>query len=149
MCLSEMSATDRHGQSVSYLQLAHNRRNPVTGASTAEIIHGPGRTDCVEREGTARLVRSISHFLDRGEAVVASTGSGAEAEAIDSRPFRGAWVLDRLWCADGGSTTASSDCSRECRGKRGPPWWRKWARLGGEERVSSNSEGKEVWGNKG
>lgn len=57
MYLRRTRATDPHGQSVSYLQLAHNRRNPLTGAPTAEIIHSFGRAD---REGLARLVRSIT-----------------------------------------------------------------------------------------
>ena len=95
MYLRETRATDRHGQSVSYLQLAHNRRNPVTGAPTAEIIHSFGRADRVDREGLARLVRSISRFLDPAEAVAASTAG--EVEVIDSRPLGGALALDHLW----------------------------------------------------
>ncbi|MDA8332983.1 MAG: hypothetical protein M0027_17590 [Candidatus Dormibacteraeota bacterium] len=75
--------------------MTHNRRNPVTETSTAEIIHSFDRADGVERERLARLVRSISRFLDSGDAVVASIAG--EAEVIDCRPSGGAWILDRLW----------------------------------------------------
>ena len=95
MYLRETRATDRHGQSVSYLQLAHNRRNPLTGAPTAEIIHSFGRADRVDREGLARLVRSISRFLEPGAAVAATAENGVEV--VDSRPLGGALVLDHLW----------------------------------------------------
>jgi hypothetical protein len=40
-------------------------------------------------------VRSISRFLDPGEAVAATTGD--EVEVVDSRPMGGALVLDHLW----------------------------------------------------
>ena len=95
MYLRETRATDRHGQSVSYLQLAHNRRNPLTGAPTAEIIHSFGRADRVDREGLARLVRSISRFLEPGAAVAGTAENGVEV--VDSRPLGGALVLDHLW----------------------------------------------------
>jgi len=95
MYLRETRATDRHGQSVSYLQLAHNWRHPRTGAPTAEIIHSFGRADRVDREALARLVRSISGFLEPGAAVAATAQSGVEV--VESRPLGGALGLDHLW----------------------------------------------------
>lgn len=72
MYLRETRALDRHGHNVRYLQLAHNRRDPRTGVPKAEIIHSFGRADRVDREALARLVRSISRFLDPGTAVAAA-----------------------------------------------------------------------------
>ena len=95
MYLRETRAIDRHGRTVSYLQLAHNRRDPKTGVPKAEIIHSFGRADRIDREGLARLVRSISRFLDPAEAVAATTGD--HVEIVDSRPLGGALVLDQLW----------------------------------------------------
>ena len=43
----------------------------------------------------ARLVSSISRFLDPASAVAAA--SGAEVEVVDSRHLGGAWTLDRIW----------------------------------------------------
>ena len=48
---------------VSYLQLAHNERHPVSGNPAAKVIHNFGRADEVDRAGLARLVASISRFL--------------------------------------------------------------------------------------
>ena len=49
---------------MSYLQLAHNERHPLTGAPTAKVIHSFGWADSVDRGALARLVSSISRFLD-------------------------------------------------------------------------------------
>lgn len=95
MYLRETKRTNRDGRTVSYLQLAHNRRDPETGVPKAETIHSFGRADHIDREGLARLVRSISRFLEPGEAAAVTTGE--EVEVVDSRPVGGAWVLDHLW----------------------------------------------------
>ena len=80
---------------VSYLQLAHNERHPVTGSPVAKVIHSFGRADKVDRAALARLVASISRFLDPGKAVAAA--AAGEVEVIDSRRMGTAWVLGRLW----------------------------------------------------
>jgi hypothetical protein len=49
----------------------------------------------VDRDALARLVASISRFLDPQQAIAAAhTG---EIEILDSRRFGGAWLLDQLW----------------------------------------------------
>lgn len=45
--------------------------------------------DC---DGLARLVKSISRFLDPADAV-----ADGEVAILDSRPLGTAWVADRLW----------------------------------------------------
>ncbi len=80
---------------VSYLQLAHNERHPVTGNSTAKVIHNFGRAETVDREALARLVASISRFLTPEQAMVAA--AGAQVEVLDSRRLGGVWVLDQVW----------------------------------------------------
>ena len=95
MYLREARRRNRDGSTVSYLQLAHNERHPVTGASTAKVIHSFGRADSVDRAALARLVASISRFLDPAQAVTAA--AGADVEVLDSRRLGGAWVLDQLW----------------------------------------------------
>jgi hypothetical protein len=62
---------NKDGTVVSYLQLAHNERHPVTGSPVAKVIHSFGRADKVDRAALARLVASISRFLDPGKAVAA------------------------------------------------------------------------------
>ena len=95
MYLRETKRRNADGSSVSYLALAQNERDPVTGVPRARIIHRFGRADQVDREGLARLVRSISRFLDPAEAV-AATASG-EVSIIESRTIGSAWLADRLW----------------------------------------------------
>jgi hypothetical protein len=95
MYLREARRRNRDGSVVSYLQLAHNERHPETGAPTAKVIHSFGRAETVDRAGLARLVSSISRFLDPEQAVAAA--AGAEVEVLDSRRLGGAWVADRVW----------------------------------------------------
>jgi hypothetical protein len=59
------------------------------------VIHNFGRAENVDRVGLARLVASISRFLDPQPAVRAA--AGAEVEVLDSRRLGRAWVLDRVW----------------------------------------------------
>jgi len=83
---------------VSYLQLAHNQRHPVSGNPVAKVIHNFGRADKVDRAALARLVSSISRFLTPEQAAVAAAATaGGQVEVLDSRRLGGAWTLDRLW----------------------------------------------------
>jgi len=93
--LRESRRRNKDGTVVSYLQLAHNERHPVTGSPVARVIHNFGRADRVDRPGLARLVASISRFLEPGQAVAAA--AAGEVEVLDSRRMGGAWVLGRRW----------------------------------------------------
>jgi hypothetical protein len=93
--LRETRRTNRDGSVVRYLQLAHNERHPQTGNPVAKVIHNFGRLEQVDRAGLARLVSSISRFLDPATAVAAA--SGADVEVVDARHLGGAWTLDRIW----------------------------------------------------
>ncbi len=95
MYLRETHRHNKDGTTVSYLQLAHNERHPVTRVPTTKVIHNFGRADRVDREGLARLVRSISRVLDPADAARAE--ASGEVSVIDSRPMGGAFVLDQLW----------------------------------------------------
>ena len=86
---------NKDGTVVSYLQLAHNERHPRTGSPVAKVIHSFGRADKVDRAALARLVGSISRFLDPGTATAAA--AAGEVEVIDSRRMGAAWVLGQLW----------------------------------------------------
>jgi hypothetical protein len=74
----------------------------VTRVSTVRVIHNFGRAELVDRAALARLVSSISRFLDPAEAVAASHG-GVEAgvEVLDCRRLGAAWVLGRIWARVG------------------------------------------------
>ena len=93
--LRETKRKNRDGSIVGYLQLAHNERHPVTGVPSAKVIHNFGRADTVDREALARLVGSISRFLEPQQAMTAA--HRAEVEVLESRRLGGGWVLDQLW----------------------------------------------------
>ena len=97
--LRETRRTNRDGTVVSYLQLAHNQRHPVSGNPVAKVIHNFGRADQVDRAGLARLVASISRFLTPEQAVAAAGAAefGGEVEVLDSRRLGAVWTLDRIW----------------------------------------------------
>jgi Transposase DDE domain len=93
--LRESRRRNKDGTVVSYLQLAHNERHPVTGSPVAKVIHNFGRADLVNRAALRRLVASISRFLEPQQAAAAA--AAGEVEVLDSRRMGGVWVLDRLW----------------------------------------------------
>src|SRR4051812_49636338 len=90
---------NRDGSVVRYLALAHNERHPVTGSPVAKVIHNFGRADKVDRDALARLVASISRFLEPEQAVAAAAGTGGEI--LNSRRLAGARTLDPLWARPG------------------------------------------------
>ena len=114
MYLRETRRKNKDGSVVSYLQLAHNERHPVTGSPTAKVIHNFGRTDTVERGALARLVSSISRFLAPDQAAAAATPGGGEVEILDIRRLGGGWTLDRLWARLG----ISAAIRRAAQGRR-------------------------------
>ena len=95
MYLRTIKRRNKDGSEVSYVQLAHNVWDPVKQQSRAEVIHSFGREDQLDREALARLVRSITRFLDPEQALEAQAPEGMSFLA--SRPMGGAWVLDHLW----------------------------------------------------
>jgi IS4 transposase len=94
--LRETKRRNKDGSQVSYLQLAHNERHPVSGSPVARVIHNFGRADQLDREALRRLVASISRFLEPAEAVSAGCGLD-EVEVLDARRCGGAYVLDALF----------------------------------------------------
>jgi transposase len=82
------------GSTVRYLQLAHNVWDPVTKRSVVRVLHHLGREDQVEPDAIRRLIRSLSRVLEPGEALALAS---PELRLVESRPYGGAWLLDRLW----------------------------------------------------
>lgn len=86
-------------ESVEYVQLAHNYRNPKTGRSQAKIFYNFGRKGEVDVEALKRLAMSISRFLDPDDAQEVRKALGEEwpFEFLGARQFGGTWFLDELW----------------------------------------------------
>jgi len=97
MYLRETKRRNADGSVVSYLALAQNERDSVTGVPRAQIVHRFGRTDTVDRQALARLVGSISRFLDPADAVAAASSGDGQVSVLDSRAMGSCWLADRLW----------------------------------------------------
>jgi transposase len=77
------------------VQLAHNVRLPGRRNPVAQVIDSFGREEELDRQALARLVRSISRFLEPSEQLQAAASE--ELRFLDSRPFGGGYLLDCLW----------------------------------------------------
>src|SRR5881396_2491613 len=83
------------GSVVRYLQLAHNTWDPAAKRSRVQVLYNFGREDANNRAALARLVASVSRFLDPDQALAATAGEGLGF--VESRPLGGVWALDGLW----------------------------------------------------
>ncbi|MGH2862333.1 MAG: IS1634 family transposase [Solirubrobacteraceae bacterium] len=95
MYLRTVRRRNKDGSEVSYVQLAHNVWDPVGRRSITKVIHNFGREDRLDRDALARLARSITRFLDPGQALEAQAPEGTRF--LRSVPMGGAWLLDHLW----------------------------------------------------
>ena len=95
MYLRTIQRRNKDGSVARYVQLAHNVRLPGKRNPVAQVIHSFGREEELDRQALARLVRSISRFLEPGEQLRA--GAPEELRFLDSKPFGGGYVLDALW----------------------------------------------------
>ena len=102
MYIRKISRKNADGSVVSYLQLAHNVRDPQKGYTKAEVIYNFGRQEELDVAAIKRLVKSLCRFLspeDALEATAALAGSGGDGRLrfIGSRPMGGAYLLRELW----------------------------------------------------
>ncbi|HEY5190573.1 MAG TPA: IS1634 family transposase, partial [Candidatus Deferrimicrobium sp.] len=102
MYIRKISRKNADGSVVSYLQLAHNVRDPQKGYTKAEVIYNFGRQEELDVATIKRLVKSLCRFLspeDALEATAALAGSGGDGSLrfITSRAMGGAYLLRKLW----------------------------------------------------
>ena len=95
MYVRTIQRRNKDGSVARYVQLAHNVRLPGRRNPVAQVIHSFGREDQLDRQALARLVRSISRFLEPGEQLAAA--GSEELRFLGSRPFGGGFLLDALW----------------------------------------------------
>ncbi len=95
MYLRRTQRRAKDGQSVGYLQLAHNEWDPVAKQSKVRIIYSFGREDQLDRSAIVRLIGSLQRALEPDQALAAT--ASPDLRFLESRPMGGAWVLDGLW----------------------------------------------------
>jgi len=100
MYLRTIQRRNKDGSVVRYVQLAHNVRHPESGHAVAQVLHSFGREDQLDRDGLARLVGSLSRYLDL-EQPAGPTGvdddAGGGLSFVSSKSLGGCWALDGLW----------------------------------------------------
>lgn len=101
MYVKASSRRNKSGQTVRYLQLAHNEWDADAGRSRTKVLHSFGREDEVDREAIKRLVAALSRLLDPAEALDATTPGGLSL--TDSRPLGATHALDD--CGTGSAST--------------------------------------------
>jgi transposase len=100
MYVRTISRRNKDGSTTTYVQLAHNVRNPKTGLAQAQVLYTFGRADSLDLEALRRLVRSLCRFLTPEQALQAQEslqGSSSALRFISSAPLGGAYLLRRLW----------------------------------------------------
>jgi hypothetical protein len=83
------------GETVGYLQLAHNEWDPTAKVSRTKVLYSFGREDQLDVAGIRRLVAALCRLLEPGDGLAAATP--AELRFLESRALGGAFVLDGLW----------------------------------------------------
>jgi len=100
MYIRKITRKNKFGPPVSYIQLAHNFRDPDTGRPRAKVLHNFGREENLDIAALKRLVSSISRYLDPEDALRMQAAASGEATAltfVDSRPMGSAALLHGLW----------------------------------------------------
>ena len=143
MFLRETRRTNRDGSVVSYLQLAHNERHPVSGNPVAKVIHSFGRAD-TGRPGRAGPVGVVDLAVpDPGagrhrDATAGAGEPGGGVEVLDSRRLGAAWTLDRIWERLGiGAAIRRVAAGRRLDGERSSGWCSHSSRSGRASRARS------------
>ncbi|NIV75985.1 MAG: IS1634 family transposase, partial [Gammaproteobacteria bacterium] len=125
MYLRKISRKNKDGSTVTYLQLAHNERDPATGVVRANVLHSFGRADELDPDALRRLAESLLRYadpdaLERLRARAATDVSGLDV--LSSRSYGGAYVLEHLW-----HELSLPTILRSAVGPSAPPWFERAA----------------------
>ena len=91
-----ISRKNKDGSTTTYVQLAHNVRDPESGFARAQVLYSFGRADSLDLGAIRRLVRSLCRFISPEEALEAQASTPA-LRFIKSAPLGGAYLLRHLW----------------------------------------------------
>lgn len=100
MYIRTISRKNKDESKVTYVQLAHNKRDHKKGHSKAEVLYNFGRLEHLDINQLKRLVKSISRFLppeDVLETQAAIKHRGQSFKWKSSRSFGGIYLLSALW----------------------------------------------------
>ena len=96
MYVRTISRKNKDGSTTTYVQLAHNVRDPKSGFARAQVLYTFGRSDSLDVAAIRRLVRSLCRFISPEDALKAQ-GSTQALRFIKSVPLGGAYLLHKIW----------------------------------------------------
>ena len=98
MYVRTISRHNKDGSTTTYVQLAHNVRDPKSGYSRANVLYTFGRADSLDVDAIRRLVRSLCRFISPEDAAEAEGRLQSPAlHFVKSVPLGGAYLMRKLW----------------------------------------------------
>jgi len=100
MYVRTISRHNKNGTTTTYVQLAHNVRDPKTGLARANVLYTFGRKDSLDVAAIQRLVKSLCRFLSPEDVLRAQASFADESQPLlflKSLPLGGAHLLRALW----------------------------------------------------
>jgi transposase len=145
MYIRTISRKNKGGDTVTYVQLAHNVWDPASRCAKAQVLHTFGRMDELDTEALKRLAKSIGRFLSPEDAlrVGASPGGEAPLTIIRSVPMGGAYLLRALW-EQLGMEKVLSRCIKD-RAFTSPVAWAAFAMVANRALAPDSKRGVEEW----
>ena len=100
MYIRQISRKNKDGSTVTYVQLAHNERDPQKGYAVAKVLYNFGRIENLDVEQLKRLVQSISRFLSPEDALQARATIENDSKNVklkSCKSYGGIYLLASLW----------------------------------------------------
>ena len=100
MYIRQISRKNKDGSKVTYVQLAHNERDPDKGFAVAKVLYNFGRLEDLDLVQLKRLVKSISRFLKPEDVLNAQAALELDEPDIKWRTcksYGGIYLLAQLW----------------------------------------------------
>jgi transposase len=146
MYVRTISRHNKDGSTTTYVQLAHNIRDPQSGLAKANVLYTFGRADSLDIEAIKRLVKSLCRFLSPEDALQTQAALGKDAPGlrfIKSVPLGGAYLLRKLWEQLGLEKTLAQ--SLEKRDFLSPIEWAVFAMVANRALAPDSKRGVEEW----
>lgn len=146
MYVRTISRKNKDGSTVTYVQLAHNVRDPQSGQPKANVLHTFGRSDNLDVDAIKRLTRSLCRFLAPEDAIRAqasSEGQHVPLTLLKSVPLGGAYLLRSLW-ETLGLHRVLQRCLQE-RSFTSPVEWAAFAMTANRALAPDSKRGVEEW----
>jgi transposase len=145
MYVRTISRKNKSGSTTTYVQLAHNIRDPKTGTPKADVLYTFGRVDDLDIDAIRRLTKSLSRFLSPEEALKIQGAADGEAPLrfLKSVPMGGAYLLRALW-EQLGIPDALSQCLKD-RSFTSPVEWATFAMTANRALAPDSKRGVEEW----